>query len=92
MENQPSETRFRHSRESGFFSLSSEIHFSFIEELAFLIFKWIPAFGAVEKAYFPRNPVMPSRTKATIIYKMNQACRGSGYLCGTPECLRTLQN
>ena len=48
--------------------------------------------GAVEKGYIHRNPVMPSRTKATIIYKVNQACRGRGYLCGTPECLRTLQN
>jgi hypothetical protein len=50
----------------------------------------IPAKALVEKAYFPRNPVMPSRTKETIIYKVNQACRESGYLCGTPECLRTL--
>jgi len=41
-----------HSRESGFFSLSSEIHFYFLEELASLIIKWIPAFGLVEKAHY----------------------------------------
>ena len=61
-----------------------------IDDMQYLSERRLP--GAVEKGYIHRNPVMPSRTKATIIYKVNQACRGRGYLCGTPECLRTLQN
>jgi hypothetical protein len=33
--------------------------------------KWIPAFGTVEKAYFPRNPVMPSRIWLIVFYYLN---------------------
>jgi hypothetical protein len=43
--------------------------------------------GAIEKDDFHRNPVMPSRAQLTIFYNANQACRGGGYLCGTPACL-----
>jgi len=43
--------------------------------------------GAVEKISLYRNPVMPYRTKATIIYNVNQACRERAYLHGTPACM-----